>query len=538
MLSTEAIDDYSAAPSAGTWTMGQLCAAHAACPPHAVAVSDGDTTLSYPELQRRVEGWAADWTSRGVSREQRVVVFGDKQVHSVVAILSVCRAGATYVPLDRHLPARRLAALIEDAAPACVIAPSDMPELALACPRLALEQFDRDAAPLSAAPASCARPDDVAYIMYTSGSTGRPKGVQIEHRAIQHFFHAHNRGARVDASDRCMNTGPFHFDVSIMDVFLPLYFGASVVLTPELPHASLLLSVLEAERITNFYAVGTILRLMTGDGAALDDYDLRSLETLQTGAEVCDVRVVNHWLRRMPTLRFVNSYGPTELTVGCMQFVKHAQGPLADEDCPIGEPHPGSRVRVVVADGGEVAQPGVVGELLVGGEQLMRGYWRRPEEERRAFVVVEGQPFYRTGDHVFRDTAGQFHYRGRCDDEIKLDGQRIHLSEVRTALLACPDVIASAVGTFEDLDGTLRVGVAAIARSPVDAALTQRIMTTLSACLMAAAVPRALLFCAELPQLSSGKLDVARCMQWLQRSVQPDARAFVLHGECATPVRE
>jgi amino acid adenylation domain-containing protein len=517
-------------------TLGELCTAMAAREPHARALSDGDRTLSFGELEHRVASWAAELRRLGVGRDTRVVVLGDKQVQTPVACLAVCRAGGTYVPLDRNLPEARLSALIADADACVTIAAEDAPAARVGSPRLPLEAFAEPAGTRGLTERCDARFDDVAYIMYTSGSTGRPKGVQIEHRTILRFFHEHNRGARVRAGGRCMNTGPFHFDVSILDTFLPLYFGASVVLTPELPLASVLLSTLEAERISSFYAVGTILQAMTGDGSELDDYDLRALETLQTGAEVCDVALVNRWLSRVPGLRFLNSYGPTEVTVGCSQYVA-PPGPMLEHDCPIGRPHAGCDMRLLAEDGSEIDQPGAIGELVIAGDQVMRGYWRRPEEDARAFINRNGRRFYRSGDHVFRDAVGLLHYVGRRDEELKVDGQRIHLSEVRQCLSSCPDVSGAAIGSFFDAGGKRRVGAAIIANEQVDAGIAQRIMTRLQECLMPAAVPRGLLFCASLPRLSSGKTDVKRCMQQLERAVLASGElAFILRDGVATPV--
>jgi D-alanine--poly(phosphoribitol) ligase subunit 1 len=509
------------------WTLGDVSARGACLWPNELALTDGETRLTFAALHALVDHWAGRLQQLGVTRGARVAILGDKQVHTPIAILAVSRAGATYVPLDRNLPAKRLAFLLEDAAPALLIAPRTS-AVEYEGVRVELESFAVPATePCESRVASCAaRSDDIAYIMYTSGSTGRPKGVQIEHRALRAFFHAHNDGARITAGDRCLNTGPFHFDVSIMDVFLPLYFGASVALAPELPLDKLLLGLLEEERITHFYAVGTVLALMTRDGSALDRFDLSHLTTLQTGAEVCNVHVVNQWLRRFPRLRMLNSYGPTEVAVGCLHYVKPEPGPLTECDVPIGVPHAGCDVRVVDEQGHELLTPGARGELLVGGDQLMRGYWLRPEEEARAFCEIEGRRFYRTGDIVYRDADGTFYYVGRRDDECKIDGHRIHLSELRRSLAACDELIASVVGTFRDREGKARIGLVAVPRQAANAALAQRVIDHLASELVAASVPRALLFCEALPRLSSDKADARACMQQLGHGDAPGANSF------------
>lgn len=507
------------------WTLGELCSVGAALTPDAPALSDGVRSFGFGELDQLIQDWAAYLHRAGVRNQRRVVVLADKRVHSVVALLAVCRAGATYVALDGNLPAARLDAIIAEVAPACIIASNTTRNFSAhpSCSRLDLESFEQ-APPVSGlARPRRPNPEDVAYIMYTSGSTGRPKGVEITHRAIRRFFREHNRSAGIGPADRCMNTSPFHFDVSIMDVFLPLYFGASVFLTGELPLPSVLLRTLEEQRITTFYAVGTVLQLLTGDGDQLDRHDLSNLRLLQTGAEVCNVRVVNEWLSRFSTLQFLNSYGPTEVTVGCFHYLKTAPGLLPETDCPIGKPHIGTVFHLQNDAGQFISSPFQTGELLIAGDQLMRGYWAQPDEDARTQCMIHGQLYYRTGDYVYWDADGLLHYIGRRDDEVKIDGQRIHLNEVRAALAQCPEVRASTAGTLRDATGRLRIAVAVCTGPEADTELAQNILTQLAALLPAAAHPVALLLCTDLPRLTSGKTDVRSCMQFLENALRANS---------------
>ena len=498
--------------------------------PDATAVIAGSEQVSFAALHRATEQLAYALAEHGVGHGDRVVVLGGKDIVTLITILSVARAGGIYVPVDPNQPTSRLRFVLDDCAPRLVIGPESLRMLAAPRAFVPLSSSVEALAQGSAVPRALPRvaPEDIAYMLYTSGSTGRPKGVLIEHRGVHAFFLAHNERARIEAGDRCMNTGPFHFDVSVIDVLLPLYCGACVVLTPELPLPKLLLHTLARERVTHFYAVGSILALMTGDGRALDGYDLSALRMLQTGAEVCNPRVVNQWLRRLPHLRFLNSYGPTELTVGCACFVKSTPGLLPEDNVPIGMLHEGSVGLLLDARGAVIEDAVAEGELVVGGAQVMRGYFARPDEEQRAFIMHAGARFYRTGDIVRRDACGLLHYVGRRDHEVKIDGCRVHLSETLRALRTHAAVQAAAVGTVRDRRGRLRVGAAVTLARGADIDLARGLVRHLAQELPAAFVPAGLLVRAELPRSSTGKTDTALLMARLERclSLQPAQAIF------------
>lgn len=526
----------------GNFTLATLSDVGAMRWPHCIALHDATGSLTFLELHRAARHFAHRLIALGVGEGDRVAILGTKDTQTVVAILGAAKAGAVYVPLDPSLPEARLKFMLDDADPRVVVGQARL--YPLAGGRMFIETAHcthphprlRDNS--ANTPLPRVSPESVAYMMYTSGSTGYPKGVQIEHRSVEAFFLAHNAGAEIQAGDRCMNTGPFHFDVSIMDVFLPLYFGASVVLTPEVPMPKLLLRTIEQHRITHFYAVGTILALMTGDGRWLDQYDLSSLRVLQTGAEVCNPRVVNEWLARLPDLVFLNSYGPTEVTVGCLYYRKAEPGLLAtDHDVPIGCLHPGSSALLLNADGTRVTTPGTHGELCLSGAQLMRGYWKRQREEEAAFTTIEGERYYRTGDIVFADAEGLLHYVGRRDHEVKIDGCRIHLNEVKRCLEAHPLVASASAFVVMNRQHRPRVAAAIVPRGELDANGANELLANLARELPQPALPLALLICADLPRTPTGKTDTRVCADVLQRALTHYvARTFVLTNADATPL--
>lgn len=508
------------------FTLGSLTERGAQRWPAQKALCDAQGSLTFGELHELSECLARELVTRGVQPGDRVAVFGSKALHTVVSIFAIVKTGAMYVPLDPNTPEARLTFMLEDARPLLVLGKAELGHLAADYPYLAVDTTIslEDGLPFPDVLLPQVDPADVAYMMYTSGSTGRPKGVLIEHRGIGAFFHAHNAHADIREGDICMNTGPFHFDVSIMDVFLPLYFGATVILTPELPVPTLLLRIIERYRVTHFYAVGTILALMTGDGHSLDHHDVSSLRMLQTGAEVCNPRVVNHWLSRVPNLAFINSYGPTELTVGCACYRKPSLGPVSEAAVPIGTLHDGSQARLRLADGQIAQLENAQGELLITGEQIMRGYWNRPEEDAKAFVELDGVRYYRTGDIVQADAQGQIHYIGRQDHEFKIDGVRIHLNEVKHRLEELPYVHAAAAFVIRGPKDQPRVAAALAVREPPD---EEALFAALARSLPCAAIPVAILLYRELPRTSTGKTHLSACAESVQAAFTRTSRRLL-----------
>lgn len=516
-VSTERASD-----SAGsTWTLADIAHAGGAKWPDALAVADALEVLTYSELSRRTRSMAARLARAGVTRSARVAIWGTKSVDAVVAMLATSMVGATFVPIDPLTPEERLRFILNDVAP---LAAFVVDEQVLASPiREALadqtiltpssrgDSQDVDTLqPVNpAGESSCEPSGELAYILYTSGSTGKPKGVEIEHRSIEAFFLAHNARSCIGPGDRCLNTGPLHFDVFVLDLLLPLWCGAFVRMTPELPIPSLILRAIERDRITHLYAVGTVLSIITGDGSALDRHSIGSLRLLQTGAEVCNPRVVNEWLKRVPGLRFLNSYGPTEATVGCISYVKAESGLLGSGDVPIGTPHPGT-IAVIVdpSTGNPVTEPQQKGELLLGGKQVMRGYHHRELEQRAAFRSLNGTRFYRTGDLASRGSDGQIYFHGRINQELKLRGYRIHPSEIISALRSCPQVADAVVGLVELGSGGPQL--AAVVKAPPQISeheFLDDIRQHITKLLPPYMLPTLLVRATEFPRMPNGKCD-------------------------------
>jgi D-alanine--poly(phosphoribitol) ligase subunit 1 len=234
-----------------------------------------------------------------------------------------------------------------------------------------------------------------------------------------------------------------------------------------------------------------------------------------TGAEVCDPRVIDVWKTHLPEVRVINVYGPTEATIVCVAHEITRPDPERTNPYPIGRPLRGVAARVV-ADGAEVREPGRVGELWIGGEQVMRGYFDQPEETARRVVEVDGTRYYRTGDLCSYDAHGDLVFRGRDDDEVKLAGRRIHLGEIRQLALGCPGVERAAVAVVP------RRGrdVIALVVMAGDRTVVADVERRLAGLLPGYMCPDLVAWSPELTVSSTGKTDENRLMRRLAEAAR------------------
>jgi amino acid adenylation domain-containing protein len=402
------------------------------------ALRDADGGCTFGELDAVSSRFAAYLVSRGVLTGDRIAFAAPKSVSLVAAILGCLKAGAIYVPIDSLAPAERIRMIIDDVVPRFVAA-----DLALydtitagvrsACSPIEVDRLEEYCSTEPDATLPQLTAEDVAYCLYTSGSTGKPKGVLIQHGSVEAFFRALPEAMPIDATCRCMNTSGLHFDVHVMDLFFPLHRGATVHLTKPPLIADTLLELIERERITHFTAVGSVMTLLT-EGMLFDRCDLSSLQRVMTGAEVLNIATVQRWLRKVPGLSLVNGYGPTEATVICTYHLIDRVEPKRSDPYSIGKPFGESEVFLMDNDSRLIDEPGVEGELLISGPQVMKGYWRDEATTDEKIVTAAGRRCYRSGDVCRRLPDGDLDYVGRRDEQIKLFGYRIELGEIKRVM--------------------------------------------------------------------------------------------------------
>ncbi|WP_099965240.1 non-ribosomal peptide synthetase [Streptomyces sp. JV178] len=426
------------------------------------AVTCGDRSLTYRELDRRANALALEFVDRGVSAGDLVALALDRDLEMVVCILATLKAGAVYVPVDPGYPQDRIRTTVEDADVRLVVGTPEVCALfpgrtTLTGTAAELEALAGDGA--DAGPGHDLGPDSPAYVIYTSGSTGRPKGVLVTHGNVLRLFGATEHWFGFDDTDTWSLFHSFAFDFSVWELWGALLYGGRLVVVPYWASRSVddfaQLVVDEGVTVLNqtpsaFTQVKQALMARVGR----DDVRLRHIVF---GGEALDFASLADWFAHFgdDRPRLVNMYGITETTV----HVTYRPVTAADCAAPgslIGEPIPD--LGLYLLDGfGHPVPVGTVGELTVTGAGVSRGYLGRPEENAERFVELDlgDGPVraYRSGDLARRLTGGEVEYLGRGDAQVKIQGYRIETGDIEAALSSHPAVDSSLVVAFTRSSG-------------------------------------------------------------------------------------
>ncbi|WP_444543873.1 amino acid adenylation domain-containing protein [Nocardia veterana] len=479
--------------------------------PDAVAVRFEGAELTYAEFDAQVNQLARLLIARGVGPEALVGLAIRRSLDLVVGMYAIITAGGAYVPLDPDHPVERITHILETAQPVCVVTTrADAVPVPAHIPLLRLDTMDLggfDPAPVRpeelAAPL---RPEHPAYVIFTSGSTGRPKGVAVSHRAIHNQIEWMLAAYPLGTEDVYLQKTATTFDVSLWGYFMPLRAGARLVLATHDGHRDPLYiaETIAAQSVTMTDFVPSMLTVFA---TQISPGSCPTLADIFVIGEALPPETVDA-VRAVSDARIHNLYGPTEAAVSVTYW------PVGDErpTVPIGLPQ--WNTRVYVLDGRlHPVPPGVPGELYLAGDQLARGYVRRPDLTADRFVADPfdtGARMYRTGDLVRWHPAdevgpGRLDYIGRTDFQVKFRGQRIELGEIETALLALPGVSqAVAVVLGSDLGDQL---VAYAVPAPGITLDPQRLRNGVAQTLPAYMVPSVITVLEALPLNASGKLD-------------------------------
>ncbi|WP_433342571.1 non-ribosomal peptide synthetase [Micromonospora sp. CA-111912] len=467
----------------------------AAATPQALALVCDGAELTYAELNAAANRLARLLVARGAGPETRVALALPRSMDLLVAILAVLKSGAAYVPVDTGYPAARIGYLLTDAEPALVLATADtaanVPGDALVLDPLTAA--DLDAADLTDADrAAPLRPDHPAYVLYTSGSTGRPKGVVVEHRSVTAYL-AWARHTYPGLAGTALLHSPVSFDLTVTGLLGPLTAGGTVRLAAI------------DEPAARAGGRPTFLKVTPSHLPLLDEA-LSPTADLVIGGEALTGEQLADWRAAHPEAAVINEYGPTEATVGCVAARIAPGAELPAGAVPIGTPTWNTRALLLDAALNPVP-PGVAGELYVAGDQLARGYLRRPGLTAERFLPCPygeaGQRMYRTGDLARWRADGTLEYLGRRDEQVKVRGMRIELGEIESALLARPGVREAAVAVRTDSGEPTLVGY--LVGDADEAALAADLARELPAHL----VPAAFVQLDALPLTPNGKLDRA-----------------------------
>jgi amino acid adenylation domain-containing protein len=492
--------------------------AQAAATPDAVAIIAGDERLTYAQVDAWANRVAAELRVRGAGPGDVVGVYVGRDASTVPALLGILKAGAAYLPLDPVYPPDRIAYMLRDAEAPVLLVDSSLPPLpetgaaVVAVPPRPQpgESVERVSVDVG--------PDALAYVIYTSGSTGRPKGVMVRHGGACNFLRSMVDAPGLTADDTVLAVTTIAFDISVLELFLPLSLGArAVVATREQGTDAARLAALIAESgATVVQATPATWSMLLASG-----WRPRAGLRLLSGGEAMPGPMVDALLESGAELW--NLYGPTETTVWCTAARVHPGAPI-----PLGDPICNAALYVLDALG-RPAPTGVPGELFIGGAGMGRGYLGRRGLTAATFVPdpfagAAGARMYRTGDRVRWRADGTLDFLGRVDFQVKLRGYRIELGEIESELLRHPSVRAAAAVLREDVPGDARLAGYFVARDGAEVT-TAELRVHLRERLPEYMVPAVFVALPAMPLTASGKVD-RRALPVPEGADEP-AEAFV-----------
>ena len=423
----------------------QLVSEHAARTPEAVAVTCAGKSLTYLELNRRANGVAEKLRTAGIGLDMPVGILVDRSLDMLVGILGILKSGGCFVPLDPAFPSFRLEQMLDDAKPGVVLTQN---QLLRNLPKgnwttVLVESCGESAvAPVVSGQTS----ESLAYIIYTSGSTGRPKGVEIPHRAVVNFLTSMRELPGLSADDTLLAVTTLSFDISILELLLPLISEARVVIATrqEASDGRRLSVLLDEYAVTTMQATPATWQMLLDSGWE-GKHDLRAL----CGGETLSRELAEALL---PSTRAVwNLYGPTETTIwSTVDRVTTGGGTVS-----IGRPIANTTVYIL-DDNHKALPPGFTGNFYIGGDGLARGYHNQPEMTAEKFLQItlpngRSERLYETGDMARFRPDGKIDFLGRNDSQIKLRGYRIELEDIEEHLKSHPYVKQAIVIKRNDL---------------------------------------------------------------------------------------
>mgnify|MGYP002640695796 CR=1 FL=1 len=413
----------------------------------APALITGEQTISHGQLRAQAASVAEDLAAHGLGPGHGVVLLAERTPAGVATLLGLLQAGCCVIPLDTHAPSARLRDLLGRAAPRAVLAqghgarrlrgllsreaplPLCLTVQAGADLRRTVSLLARGGAPFRPCPAAA------SHAMFTSGSTGEPKGLVFSRASLDQLLRWFAGRFSVGPSDRMLALAPLHFDISLVELLLPLSVGASACLAPALAGAApgVLADFLQRSGVTLAYMVASMARGLPGELAAPSALALTRL--ILTG-EPAHGAWVEGLQRSLPRAQLFNLYGATEVPVATLYTVPRPPPPGL---LPLGRAVAGMALQLLGQGDAPVA-PGDAGEVVVSGELLPLGHLEDEAQDQQRMLIIDGARWLRTGDWARQDADQELHFIGRRDELVKVRGCRVDLTEVDRALGSHPGV--------------------------------------------------------------------------------------------------
>ncbi|MBO0695627.1 MAG: D-alanine--poly(phosphoribitol) ligase subunit DltA [Verrucomicrobia bacterium] len=471
--------------------------------PNAIAHISGDRALTYGELRRRSNALAAHLVERFGDDRAPIAVLGHREPEMLIAFLGAAKSRRPYVPLDTALPPHRIDKILAISRPVLLLTPEEISKLS---------------ASAAAISATRAKPHDPFYILFTSGSTGEPKGVIITLGCLEHFV-----GWMLEEQkffllgETFLNTAPFSFDLSVMDLYCSLATGGTLfsVSRDLVANPKMLYRALGNSGATTWVSTPSFVQMCLVEERFAEAMLPRIRRFLFCG-EILAAQTAARLLERFPQARVWNTYGPTEATVATTSVrIDHSILERYSE-LPVGRPMPGTNVFVVNGSGRTLPE-NKRGEIIIAGPNVSPGYLGRPDLTKAVFFEHSGRHAYRTGDQgEFRDDL--LFFEGRMDSQVKISGYRIEVGDVEANLSRMASVrdavvipviknsVAQSLAAFVVLNDRTELS---------DFQRTQALRRQLGERLPEYMLPRKFVFLDALPLTANGKADRARLAQSL-----------------------
>ncbi|MGE6658259.1 amino acid adenylation domain-containing protein [Bacillus altitudinis] len=410
--------------------------------PNAVALSAGDHTMTYAELNEQANRLARHLQKNGVNHQTVTAILAERTPELIVSLLAVLKAGATYVPIDPDYPESRIQYMLKDSGATHLLTHSSFisQTRSLAFDGTYLFADDQEILLMSSENLPLeAGLDDTAYIMYTSGTTGQPKGIMTTHSNIARVVKNTNYLTILE-TDTLLSLSNSVFDGFTFDVYGALLNGAKLVLPQKetILDMGKLTELIKGEHISVMFVPTALFHLLVDEGT---DW-MRGVRKVLFGGERASVQHVRKAFDVMGKGRLLNVYGPTESTVFATYYPIDEAIPLEAHSIPIGKPL-NQTGAYILSEHRQLQPIGMVGELCLSGKGLAKGYLNRPDLTKQVFIphpFASGERLYRTGDLAYFREDGLIEYAGRVDDQVKIRGHRIELTEIEANLLMHPGV--------------------------------------------------------------------------------------------------
>lgn len=496
---------------------------------HALIFSE--ERLTYKQINTLTDSLASNLRKLGVNPQDRIAIFLDNSVESVISIFGILKAGAIFVLLNPALKSKKLNYILRDSGASVFIthrnkvrivkeALNDLPDLDhIVWVDKKPSFLSKNSLPINhytwrnllVSQEFCFMPPasvidiDLATIIYTSGSTGEPKGVMSAHYNIVTAARSITQYLENKENDIIIDCLPLSFDYGLYQIIMAFMFGGTVVLEKSFAYPTKILQKISAEKVTGFPIVPTMAAILL-QMSDLKKFDLSSLRYISNTAAALPVSHIRKLQELLPHVKIYSMYGLTE----CKRVSYLPPEELTKRPESVGIPMPNTDVFIIDENGKRVG-PGVIGELVVRGSNVMQGYWNAPDETARTFKPgrYPGERLLYTGDYFKMDSDGFLYFIARKDELIKTKGERVSPKEIENVLCEIEEVAdAAVVGVPDEIAGQ---AIKAYIVLKQEASLNkEEILKHCVKNLEPFMVPKYIEFMQELPKSPSGKIDKKR----------------------------